>query len=165
MTESAPRNQRMARRRWAVQSAIVLAVLWLALDGLANPLPGLLFASVGAVLGAWLAPGESYPWRPLRLLGFFAWFLRESLRGGIDVAARALHPRLPIEPCLVEHRMALPDGMPRTVMMSVLSLLPGTLSADLRADGRLTVHALAPEALAGVVQLERRVAQLFSLER
>jgi multicomponent Na+:H+ antiporter subunit E len=164
MTEPAPRTLRLARRRWAVQSAIVLAVLWLALDGLANPLPGLLLALVGAALGAWLAPGESYPWRPLRLLRFFAWFLRESLRGGVDVAARALHPRLPIAPCLVEYRIGLPPGMPRTVMMSVLSLLPGTLSADLGDDGRLTVHALAPEALEGVAELECRVAQLFSLE-
>lgn len=163
MTEPAPRDLQSARRRWAVHLMIVLMVLWFALDGLENPLVGLFLAAGGAGLGAWLAPGESYPWRPMRLLRFFAWFVRESLRGGLDVARRALHPRLPVAPCLLEYRIALPAGMPRTVMMSVLSLLPGTLSADLYKDGRLSVHALTPEALAGVAELERRVAHLFSL--
>lgn len=163
MTEPAPRDLRLARRRWAVQSMIVLMLLWFALDGLESPLVGLVLAAAGAGLGAWLAPGESYPWRPLRLLGFFAWFVRESLRGGLDVACRALQPRLPIAPRLVEHHIGLPAGMPRTVMMSVLSLLPGTLSADLDEQGRLSVHALMPEAMAGVAELERRVAHLFSL--
>jgi len=164
MTQPAPQTPRFSRRRWAVQTAVVLMVLWLALDGTDNLLPGFLLALLGAAVGTWLAPGESYPWRPLRLARFFAWFVYESFRGGLDVAARALHPRLPIAPCLVEHRIGLPPGAPRTLMLSVLSLLPGTLSADLESDGRLTVHALSPEALAGVFELEQRVASLFSLD-
>jgi multicomponent Na+:H+ antiporter subunit E len=148
----------------AVQTWIVLILVWLALDGPDNALAGVLFAALGAAAGTWLAPSQAYPWRPLRLLRFFAYFVRESLRGGLDVAARALHPRLPIAPEVYEHRLRLPAGMPRTLMVSVVSLLPGTLSAGIDVQGRLIVHALTSGSLAGVTELERRVAELFSLE-
>jgi multicomponent Na+:H+ antiporter subunit E len=53
---------------------------------------------------------------------------------GLDVAWRALHPALPIEPQFQRFRLHLPEGQPRTLMVSVLSLMPGTLSAELEDD-------------------------------
>lgn len=152
------------RRRWAVQVAVVLMVAWLALDGTGSLLVGAAFAAIGALVGSLLVPGEAHRWRPLRLLGFAAWFLLASWRGGVDVLRRAAAPALPVSPRLHRHRLALPPGLPRTVFISVLSLVPGTLSVDLEeAGGILVVHVLAAEAVAGVAALERRVAWLFSL--
>ncbi len=149
---------------WALQAAIVLLLLWMALDGLENLGFGLLFAVLGAVAGAWLAPGQVYPWRPLRLFGFALYFTRASFQGGLDVAARALHPALPIAPCLREYPLLLPPGLPRTLFVGVVSLLPGTLSARLDVEhGRLTVHALTAISFDDLDDLERRVARLFSL--
>jgi multicomponent Na+:H+ antiporter subunit E len=153
-----------SRRLWALQTAALLLVIWLALDGLDNVAVGLVVAILGAAIGAWLVPGEPYPWRPLRLARFFTYFVRESLRGGIDVAWRALHPRMPIAPRIVEHRTRLPPGLPRAVMVGVISLLPGTLSVTLGEDGRLNVHALTPGAADGLAELDRRVGLLFSLD-
>lgn len=175
----------MARRgQWALQVAVLLAVVWLALDGLDNAFTGLFFVLMAAAVGAWLVPGEVHPWRPLRLLVFFFWFVLASWRGGIDVARRALAPSLPVSPTWHQHELALPPGLPRTVFVAVLSLLPGTLSVDLLVAGsddaaeagpngqggegravadRLIVHALTADAIAGVAELERRIQWLFSL--
>jgi multicomponent Na+:H+ antiporter subunit E len=91
-------------------------------------------------------------WLSLRLLpahhGLSVWrlarhlpaFLLGSLSGGLDVARRALSPRLRLQPGWVEVPVALPDGA-RAFMGGELSLMPGTLAAGTR-DGRLLVHLL-----------------------
>lgn len=96
------------------------------------------------------------------LLRFGAYFLRASLSGGIDVAQRVLRPRLPIEPGLRKYRMRLRDPAARVVFVNAISLLPGTLSADLDGD-LVRVHALDARADVQVElqALERRVAALF----
>jgi multicomponent Na+:H+ antiporter subunit E len=157
-------RERQARWVWALQTALVLFLVWIALDGPGNLAIGAVFALLGAGVGAWLTPGEAYPWRPMRLAGFFAWFVRESFRGGVDVAWRALHPRLPVSPRLVDYRLKLPPGLPRSMMVGVISLLPGTLSVQLREDGHLQVHALTPRAADGLAELERRIGHLFSID-
>ncbi len=150
---------------WIGQTFLVLAVIWLTLNGLDGWWLGLLAASVGAVTGGLLASGRPYPWRPHRLAGFAVFFLFESFKGGIDVAWRALKPKMPIAPEFRHYPLDLPEGQPRTLMVSVISLLPGTLSADLSDDGQeLVVHTLMPEAMDSVSRLDRRIRHLFSLE-
>lgn len=67
---------------------------------------------------------------PSRLPGFVAWFLWQSLRGGADVARRALLPRTPLNPAFVSCRLTIPQGPARVFLINCLSLLPGTLSAN-----------------------------------
>jgi multicomponent Na+:H+ antiporter subunit E len=164
MSEPRPISGPVARRRWALQTFVLLAVVWLALAGVDAIALGLLFAALGAMLGAWLAPGQPYPWRPLRLAAFAMYFLRESLRGGVDVAWRVLHPRMPIEPIYVEHRTQLPRGLPRSVFVATMNLLPGTLCVRLSDNGLLYVHVLVPGAADELGTLERHVRGLFSLD-
>jgi multicomponent Na+:H+ antiporter subunit E len=96
-----------------------------------------------------------------RFLGFFLW---QSLRGGVDVARRALHPRMPLAPALVEFPLRLSEPAARVFLANIVNLLPGTLIAEL-AGRRLRVHVLdrrmaAAESLRAV---EERVAALFGL--
>ena len=107
---------------------------------------------------------DSPPFRfsPRGLLRFVPFFCIQSLRGGLDVAWRALHPSLPIHPCLIRYPLSLRGTPAQVFMADVVSLLPGTLSADLEAD-HLTVHALdgrlpISDQLRAV---ESRVAALF----
>jgi multicomponent Na+:H+ antiporter subunit E len=154
-----------ARLIWGTQTFVVLLLTWVALNGLAGWWLGLLASFAGALLGAALATSLPYPWKPHRLVTFGGFFLVESFRGGLDVAWRALHPALKIEPGFTRHVIGLPAGQPRTLLVSVLSLLPGTLSADLEDDGEtLVVHSLFPEASHSISLLEHWVAWLFSLE-
>lgn len=149
---------------WGVQVFVLLMLMWLALDGAASAWLGATVALMGAAIGTWLVPGEVHRWRPMRFLGFCAWFVVASWRGGMDVAYRALAPTMPIAPVLHRHPMQLQAGLPRTVLVAVMSLLPGTLSVALEQDGTvLVVHCLTPSAVPGISLLERRVAHLFSV--
>lgn len=155
------------RLLWGVQCAVILAVIWLALTGFDELLLGAVAAAVGALFGTWVVPGRPHPWRPLRLFRFTRYFLWASLAGGLDVAWRALQRRPAIHPTWLCYRLSLPRGQPRTLMVSMLSLLPGTLSADLRDDDILLVHALdgSDEAATreGIARLEQELAWFFSL--
>jgi multicomponent Na+:H+ antiporter subunit E len=155
---------RFARWRWAAGIFWPLLGVWLALNGSTGWLAGIGAAALAALAGAWLVPGAAHPWRPLQLVPFVAFFLGQSLRGGIDVARRALHPRMQVSPGWIEHPIWLPPGQPRTLMIGVVSLLPGSLSAELDPDSQvLHVHTLAGEVDPGLEALQVRIGEIFGL--
>lgn len=120
---------------------------------------------IAALTSAVLAPQAGRCIRIRGLAAFAAFFLSESARGGMDVALRALHPRLPIAPAFVRYAFRLPEGPGRIFLVSTISLLPGTLSAELR-DAEVLVHALDERmpVARNLGALEERVAALFGLE-
>lgn len=153
-----------ARLGWGTVLFSLLFLVWIILDGTDALVLGASSAAAAAWLGTRLAPRASLAWRPLALLGFVAYFLVESLRGGADVAWRALRRDLPIDPQLLRYPVQLPPGAPRTLLVGVISLLPGTLSADASEDGATVwVHALGPGAEAGIETLEARIAALYGV--
>ena len=140
---------------------LLFAVLWgILTGGRTDALPvGALAVPLTTLASIRLLPPS--PWSLRGWLRFLPYFLVESLRGGVDVAARAFHPRLPLAPALLDYPLRLPPGPARVVMADAVSLLPGTLSAEL--DGAvLRVHVLdhrrrPREQLAA---LEARIAAL-----
>lgn len=154
----------LERFNWTIQTFVLLFSAWLILDGFQAAGLGLFTCAVAAALSALLAPDHEHLWLRWRLIGFLVFFLKESVLGGIDVAWRALHPRTPIDPAFQRYRMTLPEGQPRTLLISSISMLPGTLSADLEDHNRtLIVHSLNPGAEKSIARLERMVTWLFSL--
>jgi multicomponent Na+:H+ antiporter subunit E len=95
----------------------------------------------------------------LRFLPFFLW---ESLRGGLDVAFRTLRARPRVRPGFQDHHTKLPEGAARVFFVNCVSLLPGTLAADLREDW-VVVHVIDTEAenARELARLERAVARVF----
>ena len=69
-------------------------------------------------------------------------FLRQSISAGIDVALRALNPRLSLRPGFVVYRTQLPAGARRDTFCSIMSLLPGTLPCGPAEGGGLAIHCL-----------------------
>ena len=124
---------------------------------------------IGAPL-ALLAAGLSTALRPqpfarISLPGlarFTAFFAVQSVRGGIDVALRAYRPAMPLDPACVTYPLRLEDTFQRVLFSTIVSLLPGTLSAAFEGD-TLVVHALdkTQSVTASLADLERRVAELF----
>jgi len=145
---------------------IVFGLLWLLLleDGAAASwIVGGPAVAAATLLSLRLRPGP-----PVSLIGlarFLPWFIRQSLSGAIDVASRALRPAMPLYPGLVTVQLRLPPGAPRVALANVISMLPGTLSADLQAD-RLTIHALdaRQDSRAMLRDLEPRIAGIFNIE-
>jgi multicomponent Na+:H+ antiporter subunit E len=102
------------------------------------------------------------PWSARGIARFVPYFLLQSLRGGIDVASRAFDPRLPLAPGIVAYRFRIAGELPRVALTNTISLLPGTLGADMD-EIHLYVHALDTERdLRGeIARAERQIAALF----
>lgn len=141
----------------AVARAAGFLILWLVLAGFD---PADLPAAASAVAAAtWvslrlLPPGR---WRlsPVGLAQLALRFPGEALSAGLDVARRALDPRLPLRPGFVTFSPRLPPGTARDAFTALASLLPGTLPTDTNEDETLLVHCLdisAPAAAELAVQ-------------
>ncbi len=147
--------------------ALGLALVWVGLNGL-DAASWRIGAPV-VLLAAWvsmrLLPAGSWRWSGRGAAVFAAYFLRESLRGGWDVAWRALSPGLGLSPALVSHPLRLPPGPWRLFFCSTISLLPGTAVVAI-GDRHVCVHVLdnSPAAAEELRKLEGHVAALFGLE-
>lgn len=109
-------------------------------------------------------PLTAWPWSLRGLIRFIPYFLRQSWLGGIDVAWRALHPRLPIHTGLEVFQTRLPAGLPSVFLAWTVSLLPGTASIRQEKD-RLTVHLLNDEDFEERMrELEDHIAPIFGLD-
>lgn len=144
--------------------ALVLSLVWWVLaEGSAQSwgigIPAIVLAVIASVA---LLPPVPLVWRELP--GFTPFFLWRSLCGGADVAWRAFHPGMPIAPAVIDYPLRLPAGLPQVLMVSIVSLLPGTLSAEL--DGRvLRVHVLDSRGdfLSELRVVEHRVAKMCGM--
>jgi multicomponent Na+:H+ antiporter subunit E len=139
--------------------------LWWALtEGAGGWAFGAVVVALAGATSLWLArPGRGNA--SLRgTLRFVPFFLMQSLRGGIDVAYRAFHPRLPIAPAWRVYPLRLPEGPARVFLMNAITLMPGTLSVEAEGnnlrihvlDGRLPIER-------GLGRLEAHVARAFGV--
>jgi multicomponent Na+:H+ antiporter subunit E len=104
--------------------------------------------------------GNRWSWGGL--IVFILFFLKSSISSGLDVVRRTYHPRLPLEPAMIEYPLNFASPAARDFFVCTVSLLPGTLSAGFEGD-RLVVHAL--DVGRPVVQeldlIQQRVAAVF----
>ncbi len=158
------RHPVFAHPRAATGRAVGFAIIWLILVGpdAASWIIGVPFVVAATLASLRLSEPRGRNLSLSSLAEFSPYFLVESLRGGLDVAGRVLLPRLRVQPGNQDYRVSLRDPTARLVFIDSISLLPGTLSADLRGD-LLTVHALdiRTDVVADLAALERRVAALF----
>ena len=146
-------------------TAILAGLWWIIVQGRADAwligLPAVALASWASIrLGGNELPGLSFG----GLVAFITLFLRESVRGGIDVARRTLGPGLRIEPGFHRYRMHISHPAARVLLINCIGLLPGTLAADLdgdHADLHLLDTSVNPDPQ--LLQLEQAVARLFGL--
>ncbi len=145
------------------RTALFALLWWILTDGARDSW----LVGVPVVLSATLASLVLLPpfsWSLIGIARFVPFFFWRSLYGGVDVARRALHPRLPISPDMYEHRWQLPPGLPRVFMANTVSLLPGTLSAELDEE-YLRIHVLYETSTFAqdLSVLEKYVAGVFGL--
>lgn len=143
-------------------------MLWLILT---EGYPGAWSFGLPVVIIALLVSGKihrsgTWQWRWKGLCSFLPFFLWQSLRGGIDVARRAIDPQLPLAPGFLEHRLRLPLGPSRIFLADIISLLPGTCSVSMEKEDVLLVHVLdeTMPTEVSLYRLEKLIAELFGLE-
>lgn len=94
--------------------------------------------------------------RPGLLLRFIALVLYDIVVANLQVARLVLGPKARLQPGFVEIPLELTDDLAITILASVITLTPGTVSADLSDDRRmLLVHGLDvpdPQALAADIK-------------
>ena len=144
--------------------ALMYLLIWWALtDGTAASwwigIPAVVFAVTISIL---LLP--PVPINVIEFVKFIPVFLSRSLLGGIDVAWRAYHPKMPVDPDLIEYPIRLPPGLPQVFMANTINLLPGTLSTTLDRN-TMKVHVLDRQKafLNEIETVENSVARIFGL--
>ena len=147
---------------------VAMAVVWLVLvDGeLRSPVLAFVVVVAAAATATRLGTAIGWTLRPLGALRFVPFFVRASLLGGIDVIIRAVAPSRPLAPDFLTYRLRLdPQSVAATFFVYLVSLLPGTLSAEVGPDG-MVVHVVdgARSNREDLQRLERRVAEVFGAE-
>ncbi len=147
------------------RTAILALLWWIIAQGQVGSwligLPAVVLAAVASVyLGGTDLPRVSLAGLP----GFVALFLRESVRGGFDVARRTLAPRLRIRPGFKNYRVRLNEPLARVLLINCISLLPGTLAARLDGD-QVELHLLdaGEDPKPDLIRLEQAISRLFGL--
>ena len=145
----------------------VLAAIWWVLTG--GGASAWVWGVPAVLVAASLRPGlgSGGVWRLslmglLRFLPVFVWY---NLRGAMEVAVLAMHPRRRPDPVLIGYLLRLPPGPARVFMANLINLVPGTLSTRLTVRG-IEIHVLTASASVTRILtiLERRVADLFALQ-
>ena len=155
--------------------ALVLLTTWLMLGNTLAPGQILLGAGLALaipLLSASLRPAAAERragrrrWRPAAVL--LGRLLADIVVANLQVARRVLGAEARLSPCFIDFELTLQSPTAVAMLAAIVSLTPGTISADLSADRRhLLIHALdAPDPAAVVVAIRGRyealLAELFA---
>ena len=150
-----------------VTRTAVLALLWWALTGGTPESWRIGLPVVGAAVLLSFAirtPLLSFPF-VVGVFRFIPFFLILSLRGGIDVAQRAMSVRPILAPDCIEYPVELATDSARVFFANCISLLPGTLTVEL-GQRSILVHVLDRNRPVEheLQRLENRIARLFGIK-
>jgi multicomponent Na+:H+ antiporter subunit E len=131
-----------ALRAAALRAGMLGAAWWAVAEG-SGTAWGLGLAVVALATGAslWLQPAGGSGVRLRAVPRFAVFFVRRSVVGGIDVAVRAVRRPVDVDPGEVEVPARLPAGWSRVLLADAVSVLPGTLAVETRANV-LVLHVL-----------------------
>lgn len=153
-----------ARMSGIAWRTLLLAVLWWLItqgrmDAWVVGLPAVVLAALASVA---LGNDRDSGFSPAALPAFLVLFLRDSVRGGLDVALRTLGPELRVAPGFRRYRLRVSHPAARVLLINCIGLLPGTLAADLDGDyAELHLLDTAVDPAPQLRQLEQAVARLF----
>ena len=165
--------------------AIIWTAHWVVLFGLWTALSGnlerefLVLGALTAAAGVWFShhqfrdthEGRYAPvphaakWLLLtfaRFVLYLPWFILEVVLANLHVAYLVLHPKMPIDPSLVEFDTSLKSEVAQVLLAQSITLTPGTVTVD-ATDGRFLVHCLSAKSREGLASgdIQTKVGQLF----
>lgn len=152
--------------RDGVFRGLVLYLVWWVLTeaDTSGLFSGLVITVLVTLISFRLFPVSRYHIHPVGTVRFAIHFLLRSVAAGADVAIRLLKPRLAINPGYCRFTTTLPENGPRWLLANTLSLMPGTITANLK-DNCLELHCLDINAVTeeDFRDTEARIAAMFVL--
>jgi multicomponent Na+:H+ antiporter subunit E len=119
---------------------LFLSLLWPALQGEFRTSTLVYGYLIGFAVLALNEP--EYGKRVLKSISFFLYVVVSILESNVRVAWLVLQPRPQLDPGIVAIPLETTNSLEITVLASIITLTPGTLSVDLREDSRGRKHLL-----------------------
>ena len=150
---------------------LVMFCVWLVFsgrfDGFHLTLGALCCAIVALVSGDLLfrlPANRRLPLLWLRFMGYVPWLLYQIFRANLYVMYLVFHPRMMelIDPQIIEFNSKLKSDVSRTTFANSITLTPGTITVNVSALGKFSVHCIDTESgkpLPG--EMEARIAKVF----
>lgn len=148
------------------RSFFYAALWWAVTENSARAWPiGVIFVGLAVLASIRMHPVQSRYFSFAGTLRFTLYFVFHSVKGGMQVARIALRPQMKLDPDVLEIPLRLQDEQARIVLATAMTLMPGTLSADLR-ESTLLLHVLDRKLPANreVRRLESHVARMLRSE-
>ena len=128
---------------------VVMYLFWILLSGIFDALhlgAGLICSAIVALISHDLfvkEGGLSFD-KFRRLLIYIPWELWQIVLANLDVAYRVLHPKMPIDPGVIEFETTLRSDFALVTMANSITLTPGTITIIVEPEkGKFWVHAVA----------------------
>ncbi|UXZ55015.1 Na+/H+ antiporter subunit E [Halomonas sp. 7T] len=149
---------------------LLLGLAWVLLSGDfsgLNLLVGVIFGYIALLL---IEPQvdslKGYPARIPRIIGFICFFIKELIQANMRVAFDVLTPPWHMQPGVIALPLSARTEMEITMVASLISLTPGTLSLDVSDDKKvLYIHAMflddEDELRRSLKHMEHRALELF----
>lgn len=103
--------------------------------------------------------------KSIRLLLYIPWELWQIVLANIDVAYRILHPKMPIDPRIIEFETTLRGEFSQVTLANSITLTPGTITIKVEPEkGKFIVHAIAKEPADALIikqTMQKKVAHVF----
>ncbi|UIF84603.1 Na+/H+ antiporter subunit E [Cupriavidus sp. UYPR2.512] len=147
--------QRLLPHPWL---SLILMIMWLLLTNSLAPghwlLGALLGWAIGRLADRWLVLGAFRLSRPDLILRLSIHVLFDIVKANVEVAIMVLGPTARLRPAFIVVPLDVEHELATTALISIVSLSPGTLCAELSDDRRaLLVHVLDLEEEAALVGL------------
>lgn len=139
------------KRRWSdyIGITLIMVIFWVAVSGTLK-WPQLLFGFSAAIFVVWFnrsllfKPYERVPFSlktTLWISGYFLKLLADIVVANFQVAWLVLHPKMPIEPNLIDLEVDIEKVTGRVLLANSITLTPGTLTV-MAEENKFIVHAL-----------------------
>ncbi|MEN2986448.1 MAG: Na+/H+ antiporter subunit E [Thermodesulfovibrionaceae bacterium] len=99
----------------------------------------------------------------IRFIKYLPWLFYQIILANIHVAYLALHPKMPIQPFVLEYKAKLKKDISKVVFAHSITLTPGTITMDITKDNIFVIHCIsqkvADDLLTG--EMEKKVGRIF----
>jgi multicomponent Na+:H+ antiporter subunit E len=149
----------------------IMAVFWILLSGIFDVfhlISGLVCCAIVSVISHDLlvkGKSEKKLLKSFRLLLYIPWELWQVVLANIDVAYRVLHPKMPIDPLIIEFETTLRKEFSLVTLANSITLTPGTITILVEPErGKFRVHAIAKKSANALLvnqTMQGKVAHVF----